>query len=46
MHGRIFFFLHHAGTTHGRPARVETAEAVPTAELRPGEEAQTDKNKL
>ena len=39
-------FLLHAGQTYAWPALVDTANAVPTAELRPGEEAQTDEEDM
>ena len=39
-------FLLFAGQTYSWPALVETANAVPTAELRPGEEMQTDEEDM
>ena len=39
-------FLLHAGERYAWPALVETANAVPTAELRPGQEAQTDEEDM
>ena len=39
-------FLIHAGTTYGWSSLIETAHAVPTAELRPNEAAQTDEEDM